>query len=204
MSLFNHLLFREVNLMSLFNHPSILKFIGYYPNNFENDPLPTIITELSNKGTLRDIIEMELTELSPEDWNQTKKLINIYGIASGMSYLHTNNILHRDLKPENILMDDYLYPMITDFGLSKITDFISMSINFQSQKGLKGTPIYMSPKILSNEEYSKAGDVYAFAFIVFEIMTGKRRFENLMIMLTSSIIIKQHLILMVQGFVLLI
>ena len=25
------LLFREVNLMSLLNHPSILKFIGYYP-----------------------------------------------------------------------------------------------------------------------------------------------------------------------------
>ena len=38
------LLFREVNLMSSFNHPSILKFICYYQYNFENDPVPTLIT----------------------------------------------------------------------------------------------------------------------------------------------------------------
>lgn len=28
-------LFREVNLMSFFNHQSILKFIGYYSTNFQ-------------------------------------------------------------------------------------------------------------------------------------------------------------------------
>ena len=172
------LLFREVNLMAILNHPSILTFIGYYPTNFEDEPLPTIITELSSNGSLRDIIEMELSGLSPEDWTSTKKLISIYGIASGMSYLHAYNILHRDLKPENILMNDYLYPKISDFGLSKITDFLSISMNFQSQKGLKGTPIYMAPEILAEENYSKAGDVYAFAFIVYEMMTGKRPFND--------------------------
>ncbi|KAK8883181.1 hypothetical protein M9Y10_045831 [Tritrichomonas musculus] len=102
---------------------------------------------------------MELSGLSPDEWGDTKKLINIYGIASDMSYLHEQNILHRDLKPENVLVDGYLYPKISDFGLSKITDFLSISMNFQSQKGLKGTPIYMAPEILSNEEYSKSGDV---------------------------------------------
>lgn len=42
------LLFREVICISLFNHPSILKYIGYYPNNFENDPFQIIITELTS------------------------------------------------------------------------------------------------------------------------------------------------------------
>ena len=90
-----------------------------------------------------------------------------------MSYLHLHNVLHRDLKPENILMDENLYPKISDFGLSKITDFLSNSMNVQSQKGLKGTPAYLAPEILADEKYSKKGDVYAFAFIVFEIMTGQ-------------------------------
>ena len=37
-----------------------------------------------------------------------------------MSYLHSHNIIHRDLKTGNILEDDYLFPKIADFGLSKI------------------------------------------------------------------------------------
>ena len=126
-------------------------------------PLPTIITELASNGSLRDIIVLESQGLSPDEWTDTKKLISIYGIAIGMSYLHHHNILHRDLKPENILIDDYLHP--------KISDFLSTSMNIQSQKGLKGTPIYMAPEILSEEKYSKSSDVYAFAFIVYEIMT---------------------------------
>ena len=165
-------LFREVNLMSLLNHPSVLKFVGYYSVNFEEDPLPTIITELSTNGSLRDIINLESQGLSPDEWNSTKKLINIYGIASGMSYLHAHNVLHRDLKPENILIDDFLHPKISDFGLSKVTEFIS------TQKGIKGTPAYLAPEILSDEKHSKSSDVYAFGFIVYEILTCQEPFKN--------------------------
>ena len=186
-----HLLFREVNLMSLLNHPAILKFIGYYQTNFENDPVPTIIVELAANGSLRDIIEAELSGLSPKDWDDTKKLINIYGIASGMAYLHANKVIHRDLKPDNILVDSYLHPKISDFGLSKLTDFLSVSMNFQSQKGLKGTPIYMAPEIYANEEYSTASDVYAFAFIVYEIMTGQEPFKNHSIMQIMNKVTKE-------------
>ena len=170
------LLFREVNLLSLLNHPSIIKFIGYSQVNFEKCPHPTIITEFATNGSLRDIIEMELSSLSPDDWTITKKLINIYGIAAGMSYLHANDVLHRDLKPENILMDDYLHPKISDFGMSKITSFNDSK--FQSVKGIKGTYIYIAPEIFSVQTYSKEADVYAFAHIVFEIMTGEIAFEK--------------------------
>lgn len=164
--------------MSLLNYPSVIKFVGYYSTNFDDDPLPTIITELAVNGSLQDIIRMESQGLSPSDWNYTKKLINIYGIAAGMSYLHSHNVLHRDLKPENILVDEYLHPKISDFGLSKITDFLSTSMNFQSQKGRKGTPAYMASEIISEEKYSKSSDVYAFGFIVYEIMTYDEPFKN--------------------------
>ncbi|KAK8892970.1 hypothetical protein M9Y10_030224 [Tritrichomonas musculus] len=175
------LLFREVNLMSILNHPSILKFIGYYPTDFEDDPSPTIITELSTNGSLHDIIEMQISGLAPDNWDDTKKLINIYGIASGMLYLHAHNVIHRDLKPENILIDDDLHPKISDFGLSKVTDFLSISMNIQSNKGLKGTPAFMAPEILFDEQYSKQGDVYSFAFVVYEIVTGNEPYKKLSI-----------------------
>ena len=42
-----------------------------------------------------------------------------------------------------------------------------------------GTPLYMAPELFDNEDhYSAAADVYAFAFLAFEIMTPKEPFEN--------------------------
>lgn len=68
---------------------------------------------------------------------------------------------------------------ISDFGLSKILDILSISMNIISQKGLKGTPLHMAPEILINEKYSKSSDIYAFAYIVYEIVTGKVPFSKM-------------------------
>ena len=39
-----------------------------------------------------------------------------------MKYLHQNKIIHRDLNPKNILLNEYYYPKIADFGISKKID----------------------------------------------------------------------------------
>ena len=127
---------------------------------------------------------MERNGLADYNWDDTKKLINIYDIPSGMAYLHRNNIIHRDLKPDNILIDEYLYPKIADFGLSKnLSDTKIFDEEYENNKGpiksgFKGTFAYCSPEILSAQEYKKAGDVYTFAMIVYEIMTNEIPFEG--------------------------
>lgn len=123
------LIFREIKLISSLNHPSIIGFQGFSPTDFKNKPRPTIITEYIPNGTLSNILELEQKGLSPKCWDDTRKLINIYGIACGLLYLHSNNIIHRDMKPDNILMDEYLFPKIADFGLSKTTVSTSESMN---------------------------------------------------------------------------
>ena len=76
---------REVNINAGTRHPSVLKFIGYSPVDDTQQPYPIIITEYAENGTLHDVIELERDPLSSFDsLTATKKLIIIYGIASGM------------------------------------------------------------------------------------------------------------------------
>lgn len=48
-------LVREINIISKLNHPSIVKFIGFNPYNFEKCLNPIIITEFVQKGSLAEI-----------------------------------------------------------------------------------------------------------------------------------------------------
>lgn len=54
----------------------------------------------------------------------------------GIGHLHENNILYCDMKPENILLDKEGHIVITDFGLSKLTD--SMDATAQTICGVYG------------------------------------------------------------------
>ena len=47
---------------------------------FYNEHRPVIITEYSSNGSLDKIIALERQSLSPPLWDDTKKLINIYGL----------------------------------------------------------------------------------------------------------------------------
>lgn len=110
-------------------------------------------------------------------WNDTKKLINLYGIAHALKYMHSKQILHRDLKPANILIDDHLYPKLCDFGLSRIeneenpTYFWNKDCRRIHQTELLGTPTHIAPEIYDNNQYSKAGDIYSYSLIVYEVLT---------------------------------
>lgn len=172
---------REISIISQLNHPSILQFIGFNPYNFKNKPKPVILTEYAPNNSLDAIIKAERIGCGNHEWNDTKKLINIYGIASGMAYLHKKNILHRDLKPANVLLDEYLCPKIADFGLSKIMyeqDDVETKRKKPKTSGFKGTYAYCSPEIMRNQIYTKAGDVYAFGMTVYEILTAENLFEG--------------------------
>ena len=168
---------REINIMSKLNHPSVVKFLLFSPYNFKHKPKPVIITEYVSNGSLSQLIDHDRNFPYNSYLTPTRKLIIIYGIASAMSYLHSNHIIHRDLKPDNILINERYYPKVTDFGYSKSTT-PSQSMDLHSTlASIKGTPMYMAPEILSEQLYSEYSDVFAFSYIVYEIMTLKKPFE---------------------------
>ena len=73
---------REVNIISKLNHPSVLKFVAFSPFNFKNKRKPVIITEFASNHSLEKLISDERESKSNPNWNETRKLIIIYGISN--------------------------------------------------------------------------------------------------------------------------
>ncbi|KAK8870210.1 hypothetical protein M9Y10_008087 [Tritrichomonas musculus] len=166
---------REVGILAVLDFPSVLGFRGF---TFPKDGLAYIITEYIPNGDLSKIIKREFNPKTKakisKEWTITKKLIVIYGIAKGMWYCHSNNVLHRDLKPENILLDAHYEPKIADFGLSKFAN-VDQILFHTTQVG---TILYEAPEVMEGNQYDQKVDVYSFAIIVYFMFLGRAPFQN--------------------------
>jgi serine/threonine protein kinase len=59
-----------------------------------------------------------------------KRKTFVYGLISGLDYLHGQKVVHRDLKPDNILLyGNGPVPKIADFGLAKVSHFCEIQSN---------------------------------------------------------------------------
>jgi serine/threonine protein kinase len=125
--------------------------------------------------TLDTMIDKERKETAPKEWTSTKKLISLLGIASGMMFLHESSIIHRDLKLENVLLDEYLEPRVCDFGFSKIVD----AAHARQQSMICGTGRFMAPELHEERPFDFKVDVYAYAMLMFEVLTGIVPFADL-------------------------
>ena len=93
-------------------------------------------------------------------------------ILAGVAYLHENDIVHRDLSPSNILLNRDGVPKVTDFGLSVLRQ------THQPSEQVAGTLRYMSPEPFAHLPGGSHADVFTLASIFFEMLTGRRRFDQ--------------------------
>jgi len=58
-----------------------------------------------------------------------------------------------------------------DFGLAKVH-------GLEDSKGAGGTPYYMAPEVLNSDPYDSKADIYAFAIILWELVTQKPPYSD--------------------------
>jgi serine/threonine protein kinase len=92
-------------------------------------------------------------------------------ILAGVAYLHENDIVHRDLSPSNILLTRDGVPKVTDFGLSVLRQA-------QPHEEVTGTLRYMAPEPFAHLPGGSHSDVFTLASIFFEMLSGRRRFDQ--------------------------
>ena len=93
-------------------------------------------------------------------------------ILSGLSYLHSMNIMYRDMKPENVLLDENGNACLADFGISKVLD------PKETTKSFVGTPEYVAPEIILQKGHNKSVDIWCFGILLYEMTFGLPPFFN--------------------------
>ena len=159
----------EARAISTLNHPNIVTI--YDVGTFEG--INYIATEYVEGKTLRDLIGGNL------------KLKDILGIiiqsCEALSAAHAAKIIHRDIKPENIMVRPDGYVKILDFGLAKLSeiDLNTMRSFTKTAKGvIIGTPSYMSPEQVSDENVDHRTDLWSIGVVFYEMLTGVNPFKK--------------------------
>ena len=92
--------------------------------------------------------------------------------GEGLAYFHSKGWVHRDVKPDNFLMDDAGEVKLIDFALASKRKG-GLARFFAGKSKIQGTRSYMSPEQIRGQVVDERADVYSFACMVYELLTGK-------------------------------
>ncbi|KAF2099032.1 hypothetical protein NA57DRAFT_76268 [Rhizodiscina lignyota] len=85
-------------------------------------------------------------------------------LATGLLYLHSNNLLHNDIKPANILIAKTNF-LFADFGTST-TEQIESGTRFSNTL----TPTYAAPEVFLSSHRSEKSDIYSLGCVFLELI----------------------------------
>ena len=155
---------QEARAIAQLKHPHIITIyeIG------QADGVLFIAMQLAEQGSLEDRLQQ-----GPLPWEQTLELAG--QMAAALDHAHARGIVHRDLKPANILLDSEIGVILTDFGFARLVADHSLSVTMSG--GMVGTPSYIPPEVWKGTRADKPADIYAFGAILYEMITGHKRFD---------------------------
>mmetsp|Transcript_24146 Transcript_24146/g.57565 ORF Transcript_24146/g.57565 Transcript_24146/m.57565 type:complete len:881 (+) Transcript_24146:43-2685(+) len=159
--------YREAQILQMLNHNGIVQLMGICMNI----PELYLVTELVVGGSLEDLLHIEKRKLT------LNEILSIaMQIADAMQFLHMANIVHRDLKPSNCLIDHTGVVKLCDFGLARV---MGKETAASSESARAGTPVYLAPEALQGAPTTNKVDVYSFAIICWEMITGHQAWVTL-------------------------
>ncbi|KAK9069777.1 hypothetical protein SSX86_010173 [Deinandra increscens subsp. villosa] len=138
----------EVNFLGHITHPHIIRLLGYCRDEHEH---LLVYEYMSNKSLQCILSKDEFAKLL--SW-ETRLLIMI-GVARGLAYLHSRDIIHGDLTSSNILLND-------DFN-AKLKQFRMMKYGPETGE-----------THISTDHLTIKSDIYSLGVVLLECITGQK------------------------------
>lgn len=101
-------------------------------------------------------------------------LLICHQIAEGLKFAHNHNLIHRDIKPSNIILSNDGRVLLTDFGIAKGGDDLTITATGQ----MIGSPAYMSPEQAAGRPMDHRSDIFSLGIILYEIIAGMKPFNG--------------------------
>ncbi|XP_017768942.1 PREDICTED: leukocyte tyrosine kinase receptor [Nicrophorus vespilloides] len=158
----------EALIMSKFNHPNIVHFIGVC---FDKHPR-FIVLELLAGGDLKNFLRESRPKPERGSPLSMKDLVLIsVDVAKGCKYLEDNRFIHRDIAARNCLLTTKgpgRVVKIADFGMSR--DIYRS--DYYRKGGKAMLPIkWMPPEAFLDGIFTSKTDVWSFGVLLWEIMS---------------------------------
>ena len=167
---------REAKAVAALSHSNILEIFSF---DTEHD-VTYAVTELLEGQTLSEHLEDASDRLPLTRVHQIAA-----AVANGLGAAHEKGVIHRDIKPSNIFLCADGRVKILDFGLARDVETPpedetnSPTLSYYTGAGtVMGTVGYMSPEQVRGEPADRRSDIFAFGCVLYEMLTGRRAFDQ--------------------------
>ncbi|MBT9555492.1 MAG: serine/threonine protein kinase [Myxococcales bacterium] len=103
----------------------------------------------------------------------------IHQLGEALAEMHRNQVVHRDLKPSNVMVSErrgQVAVRLFDFGIAKLAGEADGLVG--SGTLLVGTPAYMAPEQANQRVTDPRSDIFSFAAVSYELLTGQRHIQS--------------------------
>ncbi|XP_066198460.1 serine/threonine-protein kinase ULK3 isoform X1 [Saccopteryx leptura] len=157
-------LLTEIEILKGIRHPNIVQLKDF---QWDSDNI-YLVMEFCAGGDLSCFIHTRRI--------LTEKVARVFmqQLASALQFLHERNISHLDLKPQNILLSTLEKPhlKLADFG------FAQHMSPWDEKHVLRGSPLYMAPEMVCQQQYDARVDLWSVGVILYEALFGQPPFAS--------------------------
>ncbi|MFW6050275.1 MAG: serine/threonine-protein kinase [Myxococcota bacterium] len=154
----------EARAAARLHHPSIVQV---YDVGEDPEAGPFLVFEYVAGSTLKQLLRSR----GPLEPAAVVRLAE--EVADALDTAHSHEIIHRDLKPDNLLVTPDGRTKLADFGVARVPN---AALTREGQ--FLGTPCYSAPETLREGRYGVQSDLFSFAAVLYEAITGARAFPG--------------------------
>jgi tRNA A-37 threonylcarbamoyl transferase component Bud32 len=96
-----------------------------------------------------------------------------YKCCRALEHARSKGLVHRDIKPANLILLPNGDLKVTDFGMA-----FSATGEMTQLTGMVGSPCYMSPEQVREEDCTYHSDMFSLAVVMYEMLSGRRPFDG--------------------------